>query len=57
MVSASGSLVVLGGRDGSSQPMAIGDIEQFDEETFSWHQVKTKMSVERSYQCAVGLAR
>ena len=32
MVPASGSLVVLGGRDGSAQPMATGDIEQFDVE-------------------------
>ena len=57
MVPASGSLVVLGGRDGSAQPMATGDIEQFVVEHFSWHQVKTKMTMERSYQCAVSLAR
>jgi len=57
VVPASGSLVVLGGRDGSAQPMAMGDIEQFDVDSFSWHPVKTKMTMERSYQCAVSLAR
>ena len=57
VVPASGSLVVLGGRDGSAQPMAMGDIEQFDVKHFSWHPVKTKMTLERSYQCAVSLAR
>ena len=57
VVAASGSLVLLGGRDGSAQPMATGDIEQFDVEQFSWHPVKTKMTMERSYQCAVSLAR
>ena len=57
VVPASGSLVVLGGRDGSAQPMAMGDIEQFDVDSFSWHPVKTKMTMERSYQCAVSMAR
>jgi len=57
MVSASGSLVVLGGRDGTSQPMARGDMEQFQVEDWSWAPVKTKMTLERSYQCAVGLSR
>ena len=57
VVPASGSLVLLGGRDGSAQPMATGDIEQFDVDEFAWHPVKTKMTMERSYQCAVSLAR
>ena len=29
-VKVSGSLIVLGGRDGGSQPMALGDMEQLD---------------------------
>ena len=56
-VAASGSLIVLGGRDGSEAPVALGDLEQFDTETESWHSVSTRLSVERSYQCAVSLAR
>lgn len=57
VVAASGSLVVLGGRDGTPEPMARGDIEQFQVEDWTWTPVKTKMTLERSYQCAVGLAR
>ena len=56
-VAASGSLIVLGGRDGSEAPVALGDLEQFDTETQSWHTVSTRLSVERSYQCAVSLTR
>ena len=29
----SGSLIVLGGRDGGSQPMALGDMEQLEVES------------------------
>ena len=56
-LAASGSLIVLGGRDGSQAPVALGDMEQFDTETESWQSVSTRLSVERSYQCAVSLAR
>ena len=60
--------MVLGGRDGTAQPMARGDMEQFQVtptggvhpgqvEDGSWAPVKTKMTLERSYQCAVGLTR
>ena len=66
--------MVLGGRDGTAQPMARGDMEQFQVflilvdfkiatdhvgqvEDWSWAPVKTKMTLERSYQCAVGLSR
>ena len=56
-VAASGSLIVLGGRDGSEAPVALGDLEQFDTETESWQSVSTRLSVERSYQCALSLAR
>ena len=58
MVSVSGSLIVMGGRDGGSQPMALGDMEQLDmTRGDTWHQVSTKLSVERSYQCSLPLAR
>ena len=56
-VAASGSLIVLGGRDGSEAPVALGDLEQFDTETKTWQAVSTRLSVERSYQCALSLAR
>ena len=49
--------VVLGGRDGTAQPMARGDMEQYQIEDGSWAPVKTKMTLERSYQCAAPLAR
>ena len=57
VVSASGSLVVVGGRDGSPHPMAMGNIEQYDAEEGNWNNVQTRLSMERSYQCAVGLTR
>ena len=56
-VAVSGSLVVLGGRDGSEAPVALGDMEQLDMKTLTWQPVSTRLSVERSYQCTVGLAR
>ena len=56
-LATSGSLIVLGGRDGSEAPVALGDLEQFDTETNTWHAVRTRLSVERSYQCALSLAR
>ena len=56
-VAASGSLIVLGGRDGSEAPVALGDLEQFDTESKTWQAVSTRLSVERSYQCALSLAR
>ena len=75
-VKVSGSLIVLGGRDGGSQPMALGDMEQLDVKSKwvgfnfvllsnfviifivrAWHRVSTKLSVERSYQCSLPLAR
>ena len=56
-VAVSGSLIVLGGRDGSEAPVALGDMEQLDVKTLTWQPVSTKLSVERSYQCSVGLAR
>ena len=74
--------MLLGGRDGTAQPMARGDMEQFQVaskllqdlkhspimgflkdqwclqvDDMSWAPVKTKMTLERSYQCAVGLSR
>ena len=55
IVPASGTLIVLGGRDGSTTPMALGEMEQWREG--AWHQVNTKLSLERSYQCATGMAR
>ena len=56
-VTVSGSLVMLGGRDGSQEPVALGDIEQLHTESLTWQPVSTKLSVERSYQCTVSLAR
>ena len=56
-VATSASLIVLGGRDGSEAPVALGDLEQFDSVTESWHSVSTRLSMERSYQCALSLAR
>ena len=55
IVGASGTLIVLGGRDGSATPMALGDMEQWRDG--AWHQVNTKMSLERSYQCSTPIAR
>jgi len=55
IVGASGTLIVLGGRDGSATPMALGGMEQWREG--AWHQVKTKMSLERSYQCSTAISR
>ena len=36
IVGASGTLIVLGGRDGSATPMALGGMEQWREG--AWHQ-------------------
>jgi len=37
--------------------MALGDMEQLDVQSKAWHRVSTKLSVERSYQCSLPLAR
>ena len=55
IASASGTLIVLGGRDGSQTPMALGGMEQW--RSGRWNEVKTKMSLERSYQCSAAIAR
>ena len=57
VVRASGSLVVVGGRDGSTHPMAMGGIEQYEAGRGKWSTVETRLSMERSYQCAVSLTR
>ena len=55
IVGASGTLIVLGGRDGSATPMALGGMEQW--RNGEWHEVNTKMSLERSYQCSTSISR
>ena len=38
-------------------PVALGDLEQWEAESETWHPVSTRLSVERSYHCSLSLAR